>query len=77
MEIGAKIRAGDTNDSSGELVRSAGAVVEGGPPPSPEGQCVEDALESNPLGPLGFVPGTGEQKDDLLENDSVAASDFR
>ena len=62
-----RMPTGDTDDSSGALLENAKEVVVGGPPPPTEGPSAQNAVESNPPGPLGLVLG----------NESLVADDLQ
>ena len=60
-EEGSKL-TGDVDDTAS--VRSAEEVVEEGPLPPPEGQCIRSAAEAYPPGPPGLELDIVQQKDE-------------
>ena len=58
---------GDRDHSSSALLGNAKEVVQDGPPPPPEGQCFQNAVDANPPGRQGL----------LLEGEGVEADEFQ
>ena len=68
---------GGTDDSSGALLGRVDVVVDEVPLPPTKRQCIQNAEEANAPGPPGLVVGEEEQKDEPMEDVSVAVNDFQ